>query len=222
VLTWSQHLLSFYRNLRPPTALPNGIEWLYPQQDPQVMKVVESFLQKYYDDTRPRQLMFGINPGRHGAGITGVNFTAARQLTHVCGIDHPFKSGTELSAEFIYDMIGAYGGASGFYSRFFISSVCPLGFVQNGRNLNYYDDKAVLETVTHFIINSIGQLLDHRVDRSVVYCIGGEKNFKYFSGWNEANGWFDTVIPLAHPRYIMQYRRKEKEQFIREYLRLMA
>ena len=36
------------------------------------MKVVESFLQKYYDDTRPRQLMFGINPGRHGAGITGV------------------------------------------------------------------------------------------------------------------------------------------------------
>lgn len=186
------------------------------------MKVVESFLQKYYDDTRPRQLMFGINPGRHGAGITGVNFTAARQLTHVCGIDHPFKSGTELSAEFIYDMIGAYGGAEGFYSRFFISSVCPLGFVQNGRNLNYYDDKALLETVTPFIINSTGQLLDHRVDRSVVYCIGGEKNFKYFSGWNEANGWFDSIIPLAHPRYIMQYRRKEKEQFIREYLRLMA
>ena len=87
------------------------------------MKVVESFLQKYYDDTRPRQLMFGINPGRHGAGITGVNFTAARQLTHVCGIDHPFKSGTELSAEFIYDMIGAYGGVSGFYSRFFIPFV---------------------------------------------------------------------------------------------------
>ena len=29
---------------------------------------------------------------------------------------------------------------------------------------------------------------------------------------------FDEIIPLPHPRFIMQYRRKQKQQFIDQYL----
>ena len=47
----------------------------------------------------------------------------------------------ELSSVFMYEMINAYGGAELFYKRFYITAVSPLGFVKNGRNLNYYDDK---------------------------------------------------------------------------------
>lgn len=221
-ITWADHLLSFYRDLKPPKKLPNGIEWLYPQKEPGVMDVVSAFLHKYYDDERPRKIFLGINPGRFGAGVTGVNFTAPRQLRKYCGIDHPFRDQTELSAEFIYDMINAYGGAEKFFKEFFIGSVCPLGFVQAGKNINYYDDRELAATVRPFIIKNISALLSFKVNRTTCFCIGGEKNFKYLSSLNDQFQWFENIAPLAHPRFIMQYRRKQKEQFIQQYLELMT
>jgi hypothetical protein len=217
-MTWAKHLLSFYKNLQPPKDLPNDIEWLYPQQQEGVMDIVSEFLNKYYADDAPRKLFLGVNPGRFGAGVTGVNFTAPKQLKEYCGISHLFKNQTELSAEFIYEMILAYGSVQKFYRHFFIGSVCPLGFVQHGKNINYYDDKELIRTVQPFIIQSIDDLTSYRVDRSVCFCIGGEKNYKYLSSLNERHQWFDKIIALPHPRFIMQYRRKQKEQFIEQYL----
>jgi hypothetical protein len=220
--TWADHLHELYGNLKPPKKLPNDIEWLYPQKDVVVMDIFEAFLHKYYDDDRPRRIFLGINPGRFGAGVTGVNFTAPRQLKEYCGIHHEFKNQSELSAEFIYDMITAYGGVEKFYSDFFIGSVCPLGFIKHGKNINYYDDKELLKTVEPFIIRSLKQLLDFNVDRKVCYAIGGEKNFKYLVSLNERFKWFEKIIPLAHPRFIMQYRRKQKQQFIQQYLQFIT
>lgn len=216
--TWTEHLLSFYKGLKPPKKLPNNIEWLYPQKDPQVIKVIEAFLRKYYNDQNPRRILLGINPGRFGAGVTGVNFTAARQLKEICQIDHPFKNQSELSAEFIYEMIAAYGGEKKFYSDFFIGAACPLGFVKHGKNINYYDDKELLKTVEPFIIKNISRLIDFTTDREVCFSIGGEKNCKYLSALNQKHKWFGKIIPLPHPRFIMQYRRKQKQQYIQQYL----
>jgi hypothetical protein len=198
--------------------LPNNVQWLYPQRSEEVMKVVKQFLQKYFNDTRKRKLFLGINPGRFGAGVTGVNFTAPKQLTEECGIGHPFKNQSELSAEFIYAMINAYGGPKKFYQQHFIGSVCPLGFVKGGKNINYYDDKKLQEAVTPFIVESIEKQLSFPVDRSRCLCIGGDKNFTYLSGLNDRHKWFKEIIPLPHPRFIMQYRRKQIQPFIRQYL----
>lgn len=220
--TWAEHLLKLYDNLQPPKELPNDVEWLYPQQDAVVMNVFEQFLFKYFNDNNPRQILLGINPGRFGAGVTGVNFTAPKQLKEFCGIEHPFKNQTELSAEFIYEMITAYGGAEKFYSLFFIGSVCPLGFIKHGKNINYYDDKELLKTVEPFIIESLQQLLDFTVDTKICFAIGGEKNFKYLSSLNNRFQWFSEILPLAHPRFIMQYRRKQKQEFIQQYLQCLT
>jgi hypothetical protein len=220
--TWADHLLSVYANLKPPKKLPNDIEWLYPQKEPVVMQIFETFLRKYYNDNQPRRLLLGINPGRFGAGVTGVNFTAPRQLKEFCEIDHDFKKQSELSAEFIYEMITAYGGTEKFYSHFFIGSVCPLGFVKHGKNINYYDDKELLKTVEPFIIKTLKHLLDFKVDTSLSFSIGGEKNFKYLGSLNERFQWFGEILPLPHPRFIMQYRRKQKQQFIQQYLQFIT
>jgi hypothetical protein len=220
--TWAEHLLSFYSHLRPPENLPDGIEWLFPQRDAAVMKLVRAFLYKYYADNQPRVFLLGINPGRFGAGVTGVNFTAPRQLKEFCGIDHDFKNQSELSAEFIYEMIQAYGGPEKFYGRYFIGSVCPLGFVQHGKNINYYDNKALLQRVEPFIVKELEELLDFKVDNSVCYAIGGEKNYRYLNLLNDRFHWFREITPLPHPRFIMQYRRKQKQQFIEQYLQLFG
>jgi hypothetical protein len=221
-MSWATSLLKFYTSLQPPLELPDDVQWLYPQKDPVVMQTVKRFLDKYYNDNHRRRLLFGINPGRFGAGVTGVNFTAPRQLKQFCQIDHPFKDQSELSAEFIYDMIMQFGGPEKFYGKFFITSVCPLGFIKHGKNINYYDDKELLATVEPFIIKAIKNQLELNVDRDTCYSIGGEKNCKFLNKLNQEYNWFGKIIPLAHPRFIMQYRRKSRQEFVEAYINLLS
>lgn len=215
---FSTQAIHFYKTLAVPVNLPKEISVLFPQKDEQVMALIQRFLKKYYADNNKRTLVFGINPGRYGAGITGINFTAPKQLKENCGIEHDFKMQSELSAEFIYEMIERYGGAKKFYAGFFISAISPLGFVKNGVNLNYYDDKKLQETITPFITDCVNRQLKWNINRQTCFCVGGEKNYKFFSRLNERHQWFEKIIPLPHPRYIMQYRRKSKEIYLLEYL----
>ena len=214
-------LISFYLSIKPPRKLPPGIEILFPQRDKQVIELVKNFFEKYFNDDHPRRLLLGINPGRFGAGITGVNFTAPKQLKDRCGIDHHLKLSSELSAEFIYDMITEYGGVNKFYQDWFIGSVCPLGFIKNGKNINYYDDKNLADAVTPFIIDCINKQINMGFNTDKCICIGGEKNFKFLSGLNDGHKWFNEIIPLPHPRFILQYRRKQKDKYIHQYLSAM-
>src|SRR5688500_13664313 len=117
---FSEKIYGFYSSLRPPAGLPSGVDTLFPQGNAAVMQLVRAFLEKFYSDSNTRTLILGINPGRFGAGTTGINFTASRQLTQYCGIDNNLKQQSELSAEFIYEVILDYGGPSRFYSDFFL------------------------------------------------------------------------------------------------------
>lgn len=182
------------------------------------MTIVKEFFRKYYSENHPRKLILGINPGRFGAGITGINFTAPRQLKENCNIDHPWKNSSELSAEFIYQMIDAYGGPDIFYKDYFLSAVSPLGFTRDGRNINYYDDKALQAKLTPFIVKSIKQQLSFGIISDTCFIIGGEKNYRFLNELNNQYSFFNKIIPLAHPRFIMQYRRKELQKYIGEYL----
>jgi len=216
--TIASELIHFYRSLRIGCDLPKGVDLLYPQADEKVMEVVSAFLHRYYSDQHPRQLIFGINPGRFGAGTTGINFTGPRQLTDALQMEHPFGKKSELSAEFIYEVIAGYGGPEKFYNHFFLSSISPLGFTKNGKNLNYYDDKGLQSALEPFITKSIAQQLRIFRPSQICICIGGEKNFNYFLSLNQKLQFFKEIIPLAHPRFIMQYRRKQKEKYLLEYL----
>ena len=212
------NLIHFYQSLQPPKNLPKGIEVLFPQNNPEVIKLVKTFLKKYFRNNHPRRLMLGINPGRFGAGITGINFTAPKQLKKNCGIDHPFKLSSELSAEFIYEVINQYGGVNKFYKDWFIGAVCSLGFIKDKKNINYYDDKKLQRAVTPFIIDTINEQVSFGFKTDYCICVGGEKNYKFLTALNDEQKWFKKIVPLPHPRFILQYRRKQKNKYIHQYL----
>ncbi|MES1220165.1 MAG: uracil-DNA glycosylase family protein [Bacteroidota bacterium] len=216
--SFADNIIQFYKTIQPPPKLPQGIEVLYPQKEKEVMVIVEQFYKKYYADNNIRTLLFGINPGRFGAGVTGINFTGPKQLKENCGIDHSLKMHSELSAEFIYEAIEKYGGVKKFYSHFFISAISPLGYIKEGVNLNYYDDKMLQEAVTPYVVDCINKQLKWNINREKCICVGGEKNYKFFSKLNEKQQWFKEIIPLPHPRFILQYRRKTKEIYLSQYL----
>ncbi len=217
-MDFSDHILSFYKQLDIHSGLPAGVEVLIPYQQDQAVSLCGQFYKKYYSDKNKRFLILGINPGRHGGGITGIPFTDPLKLEKYCGIPNTFAKKSELSADFIYSMIDAYGGPEKFYNQFYISAVSPLGFTKDGKNLNYYDVKELQEVLKNFIIDSLRKQLEFGIETTVCFCLGEGKNFKYLNRLNDELKIFNAIVSLPHPRFIMQYRRKQIQHFVDVYL----
>ena len=216
-MTFADKILSFYQQLNIKVKLPQGVVVLNPYQTKEAFTYCQRFYKKYYDDVNHRTIIFGINPGRHGGGITGIPFTDPVKLEQNCQITNPFNKKPELSADFIYKMIEGVGGPQKFYHHFYISAVSPLGFTLDGRNMNYYDSKELQSALRPFVIDSLEKQLAFGVNREICYCLGEGENFRYISKLNSEFNFFGKVIPLAHPRFIMQYRRKKITEYVNDY-----
>lgn len=69
-----------------------------------------------------------------------------------------------------------------------------------------------------FIISTIRSQIDFGIDTSVCYCIGSGENFAFLSKINNSYNFFNTIIPLEHPRFITQYNSKYKDIFMEKYI----
>ena len=192
-----------------------------------INRVTKEFYTKYYSDNRQRWMILGINPGRLGAGLTGVPFTDTKRLASDCGIEVTEIQSHEPSSVFVYEVIRALGGAETFYRDFYISSLCPLGFVitnSKGRevNYNYYDQADLQEAVTPFIIQTVWQQLEFGIRTEKVFCMGTGKNYKFMKQLNDKEKFFDEVVPLEHPRYVVQYRNKRMPEYVAKYQRELS
>lgn len=216
--TFGEGVVSFYSNIIPAVELPDGVELLLPFTGKEVMNIVTSFYTKFFNDAAERIYVFGINPGRFGGGVTGIPFTDPVRLREDCGIENDLSRRGELSAEYVYKMINAFGSVTEFYRHFFITAISPVGFMQGGINMNYYDDKTLEKAVTPYIIETMRQQLAIGARRDVAVCLGTGKNFTYFNKLNQENSFFKRIIPLEHPRFIMQYRRKRIEEYVHKYV----
>src|SRR6187402_1121529 len=128
ITTQAAAILDFYKGLDPSFPMPEGIAIMNPFADAGAWRLAKAFYEKFYADQRPRRLIFGINPGRFGAGVTGVPFTDPIRLEEKCGIASDLKKLPELSSIFIYAMIDVYGGVEKFYGDHFFTALSPLGF----------------------------------------------------------------------------------------------
>jgi hypothetical protein len=215
---FAESVLQYYRQLQAPTNLPADVEVMNPYKNAATLEIASQFYRKYYSDYQPRIMLFGINPGRFGAGLTGVPFTDPARLEEVCGIPNDFDKKPELSSRFINEMVLAYGGPESFYAKYFISGVSPLGYLREGINLNYYDIKGFKPMFEDYVVAQIKEQLKFGIDQSVAYSIGKGQNIKYLNYINDKHGFFEKMLPLSHPRWVMQYRLKRKDEFIQEYL----
>jgi hypothetical protein len=184
-----------------------------PYVEPEARRYARAFLKKYFSDNRARTLILGINPGRFGAGITGVTFTDPVALADECGIPNDLPKKRELSSIFIYSVINQLGGPEEFYKRFFVSAICPLGFTRRGVNLNYYDVRLLKSAVTPFIVSSIEKQVEMGCSRKRVLILGRGTNAEFFRQLNAEHEWFKIVHAVDHPRFILQYRRKEEDLY---------
>ena len=221
--TLADKIIAFNKKLHYTSPLPAGFRVLNPYLDnPETMKVMQAFYHKYYNDNHSRRFIIGINPSRHGAGVTGVPFTDTKRLESVCGIKMQSAHTHEISSVFMYEMIAAYGGAAAFYKDFYINSPFPLAIIRkagNGQwlNANYYDDPALFSMVKTFMISSLKQHISLGLDTAEVFVLG-KKNAGFISIINKEENLFGKITILEHPRYIQQYKSKEQLFYIDKYI----
>lgn len=221
--SFGEKVISFNQKLNYDGQLPNGFKVLNPFiENPETMQIMNQFYKKFYNDNNLRKFIIGINPSRHGAGVTGVPFTDTKRLKNICGIEMKSTHTHEVSSVFLYDMIMDYGGPESFYSKFYINSPFPLAIVRHTKgdkwlNANYYDDKKLFNMVKDFMIKSLKDSIDLGVDTSEAFVLG-IKNADFISKLNDEAGLFKKLTPLEHPRYIQQYKSKEKQIYIDKYI----
>lgn len=149
-------------------------------------------------------------------------FTDPDKLRLNCGIEHTLVGRAELSADFIYRVIQEYGGTNKFYGNFYFTSMVPLGFMRKGKNLNYYDDRGLLEQLFPSMATWMTTQVNFGADRDRCICLGSGKNLQYLSKLNEQHRFFKRIDALDHPRFIMQYSRKTLQEHIYKYIEILG
>lgn len=222
-MTIATQIIEFNKQLHYSGNLPNDFRVLNPYfENPETLVVMQKFYNKYYNDTTARKFIIGINPSRHGAGVTGVPFTDTKRLEHICGICMKSAHTHEISSVFLYDMIKEFGGAQAFYHQFYINSPFPLAIVRRTKenkwiNANYYDDKDLFAMVKPFMIESLKKHISLGLDTTNVFVLG-KKNATFIEKINKEEHLFENLTILDHPRYIQQYKSRDKEHYINKYI----
>lgn len=220
--TFADKAITYYQSLTAPTNLPSGVGVMNPYEQPAVRSIVDQFYSRFYTDTQPRVFVLGINPGRFGAGVTGISFTTPQNLRRYCGIDNDLRDTPELSSRFIYQVVEAFGGATAFYGRFFLTSLFPLALTKENPgggavNYNFYDDKQTTAALWPAITETVRTQISFGADRRIAVCLG-RKNETYLQRLNEQQGFFDRIVTLDHPRYILQYKSKALSTYLDQYV----
>lgn len=220
--TFADRVINFNQNLSFDGNLPDGFQVINPFLDnPETLVVMKQFYEKFYNDQSKRKFLIGINPSRHGAGVTGVPFTDTKRLDKICGITMESAYTHEVSSVFMYDMIQDYGGVNEFYKDFYINSPFPLAITRltKGKwlNANYYDDTQLFEMVKDYMIDTLKKHISLGLDTSEVYILG-KKNAEFIQKINQQENLFDKLVVLEHPRYIQQYKSKDKQLYLDKYV----
>lgn len=226
--TLAKRIIEFNRTLDFHGELPIGINIMNPfKGNGNILAISSLFYQKYYSDNNSRHLILGINPGRFGAGVTGIPFTDTKRLTNECGLNYSGKETHEPSSVFVYEVIEAYGGVEKFYKDFYINSISPLGFTisdekGNEKNYNYYDSKELTDKMFPFMVDNIYKQIDLGMETDICFCFGTGKNEKFLQLLNDKYGFFKRIIALEHPRFVMQYKSKSKPAYIEKYMKAFS
>ncbi len=221
--TFGDKVIDFNSTLHYPDKLPPGFQVINPFMDnPETMEVMQQFYHKFYHDFNNRKFIIGINPSRHGAGVTGVPFTDTKRLESICGIKMHSANTHEVSSVFMYEMIEQFGGAEAFYEQFYINSPFALAIVRETKdgkwlNANYYDHPVLYETLKDYMIATLKEHINLGLYTSEVFVLG-KKNAQFIHKLNKEANLFGKLKVLEHPRYIQQYKFKEKQIYIDKYI----
>lgn len=172
---------------------------------------IDAFCQLFYSDAVPRVMICGTNPGRFGAGMTGIPFLDYMSLSQIIpGID---RQDSEKSASFFFQVVRRFG-VDLFFRTFYVSNFSSVGYLKDGKNLNYYDlPPAALAIVERNFLSEVEAInpthvisLGEAVQRSVKKLLPAS---------------VDCSLRLPHPSWVTTYRVNDMGRWVARYLEVL-
>jgi hypothetical protein len=209
---FGDRVLAFYDSLERFRWATPEVALLSPVADEQRRLALAEFCAKFYNDEADRVFWMGINPSRVRRTSTGVPYTDGFALEECCGIANAFEKRRELTADFFYQFVERYGGAEAFYARHFAGAAYPLSILKKDKYSNYYD-RDLPEEIKAAVADML--LRQSRIgSRGVLVVIGSGENAKFLRRLNEELRIFAHVLVVEHPRYILQYKSANLEDYL--------
>ena len=108
---------------------------------------------------------------------------------------------------------------------YYINSPFPLAIVRKTAqgtwlNANYYDDNELFRMTKDYMIETLKKHIALGLETSEVYVLG-KKNASFLEKLNKEASLFKKMVVLEHPRYIQQYKSKEKQLYIDKFITLL-
>ena len=88
----------------------------------------------------------------------------------------------------------------------------------DGKNYNYYDAPALTKALWADMRLSLRQQVQGLGLRTDVAVSLGQRNSIFLKRLNDELGLFDKILVLDHPRYLMQYRRRDLAAHVSHYV----
>lgn len=173
---------------------------------------ISAFWEKFHGNSVPRIMICGINPGRFGAGKTGIPFMDFASLSQLIpGVE---RRDSENSASFFFEVVKSFGAKS-FFKTFYVTNFSSVGFVKDGVNFNYHDlPQAALETVERNFLAEIAI-----VDPTHVISLGREVHRSVRKLLPRD---IDCSLYLPHPSWIATYRSSDRDHWAQHYKEALA
>jgi hypothetical protein len=211
--TFADKAINFFSNIEDPIPGHSEIKSMSIFQNDSVRENIRLFYQKYYSDADKRTFVIGINPGRLGSGVTGIPFTDTHTLHTLLDISQKSTISKEPTSQFVSQLIKQYPNPADFYKKYFLTSLSPVGFTKNNKNFNFYDDMDFYRKIKPYLIESLRRQLSlGALPKAIVW--GKGKNYSLIKQINDEYNFFTEITPLEHPRYVIQYKRSELEDYI--------
>lgn len=169
--------------------------------------VSKHFAKAYCSSQRPSVVLCGINPGRLGAGKTGVPFLDFSSLSKLLpDID---RRDAERSAQFFFEVV-EYFGAKAFYSTFHVTNISSVGYERAGSNVNYYD---LPEQALKYVLSAFGEEIN-AVQPTAIISLAGSVHATVRKLFSESS--IDISLCLPHPNYCAfpKHRDRCKDRYI--------
>ncbi len=164
------------------------------------------FHKKYVEPNSPKIVICGINPGRNGAGLTGIPFIDFESLSNM--LPDINKKDREQSANFFFSVIQQFGIET-FYKYFYVTNISWFGFsrIDKSKNVNYYE-KDISTEIAICLIDKFVEEMD-LINPDYIIPLSKTVLYELESLKNQQKIRAEIGTCLNHPSWIVTYRRKD-------------
>ena len=182
-------------------------------------KNIIEFHKKYVEPNSPKIVICGINPGRKGAGKTGIPFIDFASLTRM--LPDIKENDSEQTAKFFFSVIQKIG-IENFYKNFHVTNLSWFGFSRIDKNKNVnYDNEDIPAEIKNCLIDKFVEEMELinpdyiiTLSKDVLYELKSLKEQKKISS--------EIGARLNHPSWITTYRSKDINMWKIKYVETLS